>query len=861
MLKRIKHPVLFLIFAAFLSFSAYSQAQEASEIQVVENSINGILDFPINTSGDQLEYTHLWFKQILGGFIFAPWASMGIDNGNYDVNDQTVLAKALGFTNILAIIICLVIGYYLIVGGAINTAAKGEVLGQNWDGPWLAIRTSIGFGMLIPLKGIGGMTLSFSQIAVIWLIMIGSNSATLLWNMVGDSIVTGTKISEPNINPGFSDVASLSSMLVCSEIRVMHESQTMPKPGSGVFADLNRDKALTFAKITYSDGTPLRISGEMGGAGEHALYEGAQWLTSKTFPASSTKQIHQIEFADGNCGSISFASDYEYHTLSGEAIGDDWGEVEATSYKKSAKIEGSQAYARILMDTMNELLKLKSILIKKDEEFQLQKLNSALADKSEAGSELEIFYDKFHPKFVEIAKEYIDRVNNEIYYASVGNPKFMQKIKEEMMYGGWAGAGIWFMELSSIPAIPYQSYQVSKGSIEMKSQDLCGIFFDTSECETFNETLKAYNNIVRESVTLASIMNGAGNSSDQIYQFCDPSGECQDPKDVTSRIGVTFSQGILGFLGENQGEGGGNPFDNDVSLVSPFLFLGEMGQTLNDAAYGVMIGMVVVNSLMDYIKAVDSAKDSTIVGVFAKLSGTKLGSVIFTGFAWAFIKNMALLALGGLAAAAMTAMMSGFVLAYVIPFMPITTWILMMAGYMLTVVESIAAAPLAIVLLFTPEGSGIAGSRFERALNLVTMAILRPSFMVLGLIASITVSFVAFSMMNTFFFKAAEHILVGHLFDTIALLLIYTSLAYQLAKMMVENMHQLPDRIGEWFAGGVSRQFGESRVNDSAEQAVQGAGGQFKSLPTSIMGMQSAMRETKNKSKEADEMEAKSKST
>lgn len=889
MTKIIKHPLLFLVFALFVGFSSASYSQEApqsSDIQQVENSINGIMDFPVNTSGPDLEYTHLWFKQMLGGFIFAPWNAMGgIDNGNYDVNDQTVLAKALGFTNILAIIICLVVGYYLIVGGAINTAAKGEVLGSNWDGPWLAIRTSIGFGMLIPLKGIGGMTLSFSQVAVIWLIMIGSNAATLLWNMVGDSIVSGTQITTSNLNPGFAEVGALATMVACAELSVMAESKEFESSDVGNGMRFQEKSSRRLATIYHTGNTRVELEANKGA--KHPVYtDSSYWTEDKVLKANSAKQIQRIRFGPvlgDSCGTINIPikgehiaetgsnpefqdRDYAWHegddmSLSYGGAGDDWDEVRATSYKLDARIAGTQAYAQIILDTSNKLVKLMRKMHPIDgKPFNSKNVNEALGSPDADNETYVKIFGEYYDEFEDIAEDYVKRVKKEIYEKSVGNPQFVKKIKEDMMHGGWAGAGIWFMELSTIPAIPYQSFNTIKKQLLFSDAQVCPKADDTSTCGELLMSMGAYRNIVGEAVTLASGSNPLANPQDAAQSVCDSSGECQSPSDVSDRTSIYFSQRVLGFLGSNDEEAL-NPFDDETSLASPFLFLSEMGQTLNEAAYIMIGGVIVINTIMDYVEGLNKASNETIVGWAAKLSGANVYKHLIFGFFFSFAKSTAVVAIAGLIAAAITAMTSGFLLAYVIPFMPITTWILMMAGYMLTVVEAIAAAPLAIVLLFTPEGSGIAGSRFERALNLVAMAILRPSFMVLGLVAAITVSFVAFSMMNTFFFKAAEHVLTGHLFDAIAIMLIYVSTSYQLCKMMVENMHQLPDRIGEWFAGGVSRQFGESRVNDSAEQSVQGAAGQFKSLPTSVMGMQSAMRETAKKEGEAEDLDQRSRKT
>src|SRR5690606_9042198 len=131
------------------------------------------------------------------------------------------------------------------------------------------------------------------------------------------------------------------------------------------------------------------------------------------------------------------------------------------------------------------------------------------------------------------------------------------------------------------------------------------------------------------------------------------------------------------------------------------------------------------------------------------------------------------------------------------PFLPIVTWIMMVTGYLLTVVEAVIAAPLAIILMVTPEGEGIAGQRMERAIKLLFVAILKPSLMIIGLIASVHIAGVAFAIMNEFFFIAANGNLgSGSLpFNFVAIIIIYVSTAFKLSQYLVSIMYKLPEQI------------------------------------------------------------------
>ena len=84
---------LLAIFSVLMSSDALANQSNSGGVfgsNSVDQQIEGIIKYPIQVDGEELEYAHLWFKQILGGFIFAPWEELGIDNGAFDKDDVTV---------------------------------------------------------------------------------------------------------------------------------------------------------------------------------------------------------------------------------------------------------------------------------------------------------------------------------------------------------------------------------------------------------------------------------------------------------------------------------------------------------------------------------------------------------------------------------------------------------------------------------------------------------------------------------------------------------------------------------------------------------------------------------------------------
>ena len=160
-----------------------------------------------------------------------------------------------------------------------------------------------------------------------------------------------------------------------------------------------------------------------------------------------------------------------------------------------------------------------------------------------------------------------------------------------------------------------------------------------------------------------------------------------------------------------------------------------------------------------------------------------------------------------------------FVMAFAIPFMPVTVWIMMVCGYLVTVIEAIAAAPLAVIMLATPEGEGMSSGNFTKALQMVNAVILRPTLSIVGLFAAMTLSYAGFSILNELFWSVANLTSDFSIFEIMALIFIYASVTFKVCEYMVSVIHKIPDQIMDWMGGGLSRPFGE----DSAAQDVSGS--------------------------------------
>lgn len=790
-----------LLFALMMS-SGHLYAADSSNTSPEEatKALKEIIDRPIHTEGENVDYAQRWFRQIFGGFIFAPWQNND-PNGAYDPDSKTLISEAVGFTNILALGLGMVIVYYVFIGGSINAAGKGEAMGQNWSATWMPLRTMIGFGLIMPIGKLGGGVLSLSQVFIIWLIMLGSNAGSSLWYTLAEKITAGVEITEPNIRLNKSQVAEIAKMMTCADMHI-----TMSN-GNDPYA------------IVKTRNKNIEIKGVLKGD-TYRINSGA------SFTPAPVKEIREIAFGkNGKCGGFEFNLKDGYFDV----------DETASDYKTIAKNNGYLAakieLIRIFEKIDDVVINLRSDSYSADNLFQsVKKIDEGQSAPSATENQLysEVYVNKLFKSFDAEANNYSASFVKNIHKAIVGSSEINEKFMKEMTRGGWGGAGVWFFEIGSISGI---SYNVSTSFIEDKkaaSPDLCPnsllsfewiFFWKDNECDTYATEYNA--SIILINKMLADSVEGdlTPTETDRALSSCTGSESCSVDPAFTERWSTSFAQDILNILSYTDAEsapvGSGS-----YPIVSPFQTITSIGHSMNTSAavlYSTAIGITV---LIETVSAIlpspsgDSTPDVTKGTPMSLLKG--LGSAVKA--VWKeWITPVLLGSIMGLVT-------MGFTLAYVIPFLPIVTWTLMIIGYLVTVIEAVIAAPLAVIMMVTPEGEGISGTRLERAMQLIATAILKPSLMVIGMVASVTMGYVAFQIWNGFFFKTAEHVLSGSIFDIFAVISIYTMTTFTICNLIIGIMHRLPNQILEWFSSGVSRPFGE----DSAQQGVEASAGHVK---------------------------------
>ncbi|MCX8796228.1 DotA/TraY family protein [Vibrio parahaemolyticus] len=829
----IKNVVLmfFIFFLALGSASAY-----ASDVSYGENSVNSafnnILNMPVSLdpSDANVDYFHVWLRIIFGSFIFEPWTN--------DSGDISILASAIGFTNLLAITFGTVVMVYVLGGGALNSTHSGEVLNRNWSPVWMPIRSVLGIGLVMPVPGIGGGVMSMSQVGIIWLVIFGSNSATFLWNNTAEKLTTDGIYGYSPVSPGNKPLLNIAQSLTCVDHNVKAERVIPGYKRAG--SDANKAQIAT---VDYYTGRTKQIKTVDGKTKkvyeikQEQVFADVIKTDAETYSyrianigglnqiLKSDIQVNKVNFQYG-CGSISVID-------KSDAIINENQSLTSADLEEIKNFE--TAFGMFQKDTLPKAIDAAfSIAIdigdldKGNPERAYQQVKSPNIEgaNEQILRQIEANAERFAIAGSQFQEAVTHNIPSYLFRELTGNEK---KQVDRITKGGWAAAGLWFIEVGStqqkVGSLDIDN-KISPPSVANLCQNVTSNIKASTVCKQssanydaaiglLTHLYKASNGYVEGIDPKAAKSNSV--NVDSFLGKCPNYDDCEIDEDVASNYATSTAQWILNnfasgpILFDEQEPGEtveGNMF-NPAGFSNPFLTLSSIGHTMNSYAMaGYGIGVLA--------KATSAAMPGIGEGWAASLDGT---GVIKAGlrFGASIVGSVANLVF----VIVLSYLACGFVLAYMIPFLPVIAWTNMMIGYLVTVIEASTAAPLAVVQMLLPEGQGILGQRLERAMQLLIVVILKPSLMIIGLIGAITIASLGFTIFNTFFWSAAKMYLYGSPLDLFALIALYTATALTITQTIVSIMYTLPNHILEWFAGGAgNRGFGEDKVGESLKGSV-----------------------------------------
>lgn len=700
---------------------------------------------------------------------------------------STALTKFLGYFNVAAMFLGVIIVGYVIFAGALNTAATGQVLGKNWSTVWLPLRISLGFGLIVPAAV--GSNYSVVQYLVSKLLIASSIMATGTWNLVADDILA--------FNTSFTagmplPPSSQSFDLVGSAFCAVNEFQRRNGEGGSL--------AFPLYTIVVADeaGKSVVKAVRAGGGGSPYSMQGGAYIKSIRFGST------------GNCGSI--------EVFDGAVL-----------KEQSGTLAAVKAASKVVIDTLNSAHQL-------EYEARSRKVNSRTIDlyllSSAHGSDEEAAKFKSESdKVFEAGAQIVSRYPSAMYQAITGGFKSgadLDKAREELMsQKSWLFAPMNYVRLAQHSMAPNSVFQKLGEGLSNSAWRKCQQGADdcpvrspdevvkaTTTSYTFTSTMRVIGEIEGATNALNTGSSVAGASSQSLSSGEGASGctgsACKEDsfvREYTSQARkIIFTADLMGVMGQGVADADADKQEGigQVSIgnynggANPYYVLSGIGHALN-TLLGVTWGL-----------------GFTAAGIAHGIGSSALsvaGGGAATGAFEFVLKTTWSLFIGMI--------MTGATLAYVIPMLPIIRWIWAVLNWLLLLVEAMTAAPLAVIMMVTPEGEGIAGSRAERGIMLITQIFFWPFLLVLSYIAMVGLSVVGFSFVNFVWFSDAIRYNDSGFFDLVAKVMVWAVIVTTLCHACAGIIDTLPRALFEWFGGKMSSHF-NNNPEQNAEQSIKG---------------------------------------
>jgi defect-in-organelle-trafficking protein DotA len=200
---------------------------------------------------------------------------------------------------------------------------------------------------------------------------------------------------------------------------------------------------------------------------------------------------------------------------------------------------------------------------------------------------------------------------------------------------------------------------------------------------------------------------------------------------------------------------------------------------------------------------------------------------------------------------------------YYLPLLPFIIFMFGTVGWLAATIEAMVAAPIVALGITHPEGQEVVG-KADPAVLLLVNVFLRPSMMIIGLIAGIIMSYVSIWILNMGFFPAFGSVMASMgglslIFSLPAMVLIYLLLVISLLQYSFSLINVIPDKVLRWIGGqqeGVAGEVG--RMQGEAQQGFKsGAKSVGEGVSSATKQKADQLGDRVNKKKQQDKEEKK----
>jgi hypothetical protein len=198
----------------------------------------------------------------------------------------------------------------------------------------------------------------------------------------------------------------------------------------------------------------------------------------------------------------------------------------------------------------------------------------------------------------------------------------------------------------------------------------------------------------------------------------------------------------------------------------------------------------------------------------------------------------------------------GGLLSIYTPLIPYTIFTFGVIGWFFSVIEAMTAAPFVALGILSPGGQHDLLGRAEPAMLLLANIFLRPTLMVMGMMASMLFANIIVAIINSAFAGVMADIYGSGTPDLVSLILFLTAYAMLIIGVLNKTytlIDVIPDRVLVWVGGQAGQGGGASetmgQMKGAVDSAAGAAGGAMKGSVESLKGAEDAGKAQQNSNK------------
>ncbi|MGH1456119.1 MAG: DotA/TraY family protein [Alphaproteobacteria bacterium] len=770
------------------------------------------------------------------------------------------------FYSTALMMIAVLIFLYFIVVLVLETAVSGTAFGQRFQNVWVPIRLVVALGLLMPINyGIGS-----GQYVVLYAAKYGSSFATSGWTSYNQAITSHAQFSGSGGNP-FGERYTYLAMPEAPDITPLVETMSLvhacayayhrmvagkdneATAASGSYPALDGDYTSSTAANTYKiepflvkEATTAMNAVGTGGIGGSTTINGnpasRQFVTNATSPT----YIEALSFYFGADIVIRFGEHGEgarYSGYPGSVIpycGDvripvvNLSDIGGANSNRGGADHMLRFYYQTVLRMWKDDNRMKQFArsyvssmvfsLPSDTSITLPPGVDVCLDSNLSGVGLAVPPGGFQPT----AQECRDRPPKsewksgmiDIYAGGPGAPapatlrfavieawrnyvlnSLYSDYTTQMAELGWGGAGVWYNRIAEInggwidgvKAIPvldrYPLVMEQVRTVKMKEDKAvtAEIFNPTLPPGSENSPSKHFG--VEEG---DAVINEVAKPLAAVYEYWN-NGDVKNPNNLSR---VQLQNVFLTAMNMLLGTQGLAAMRTSNRHLHPLAQLVAVGKGLVDSAIFDMAASSATAFLGGALKAFEKTKG---IAAFSEAVSSVFFSLAFMGLT------------------------AGFVLFYILPFLPFIYFYFAVASWVKSIFESMVGVPLWALAHLRIDGDGLPGDAAQNGYFLIMEIFIRPILTVIGLIAAIGIFATQVRVLNLIWDLVAANTagftpnsdILGMgaiddadfrrgIIDQFFFTIIYTIICYMMALASFKLIDKIPDNILRWAGAGVS---------------------------------------------------------